>query len=228
MTETHTPSPEPAADIKAVLFDYGGVLAGSPFDAFARHEQERGLAPGFIRSLNATNPHDNAWARLERNELSFDEFCDAFEAEALAAGGRVDARALFSLFSGELRPAMVQAVRRCAEHFKVGLLTNNFVTPLAEMAGDDTRRRAVAELLSLFDVVIESSVVGIRKPDRRFYEMACTSLDVEPHQSVFLDDLGVNLKPARDMGMVTIKVVDPEVALAELQSVLGLAVRDPG
>ena len=121
------------------------MLSTSPFDAFERHEQSQGLPAGFIRSLNATNPHDNAWARLERNEVDFDRFCDEFEAEAVAAGGRVDARALFAALSGEMRPAMLEAVRRCHEHFKTGLLTNNFITP-------ETTARHTA-VFDLFDVV---------------------------------------------------------------------------
>lgn len=207
--------------VDAVLFDFGGVLAGSPFDAFARYEDEHGLPTGFIRSLNADNPHENAWARLERNELEFDEFCDAFEAEAMAAGGRLDTRALFATLSGDLRPEMLDAVRRCRDHFKTALLTNNFVTPLT---GTD-RGMAIGQVLALFDVVVESSVVGIRKPDPRFYELACDQLGVAPERAVFLDDLGVNLKPARAMGMTTIKVEDPGEALAELEAVLGLSLR---
>jgi putative hydrolase of the HAD superfamily len=211
------------AEIEAVLFDYGGVIAGSPFEAFARHEQEQGLPEGFLRSLNATNPHHNAWARLERNELSFDEFCEAFEAEAAAAGGRVDTRALFGSLTGDLRPEMVEAVRRCTGRFKTGLLTNNFVLPTAEA----TTGSGLAEVLELFDAVVASSEVGLRKPDVRFYELACETLDVEPSRAVFLDDLGVNLKPARAMGMTTIKVADPAAALAELEAVLRVPLRAP-
>ncbi|MHB8681986.1 MAG: HAD-IA family hydrolase [Acidimicrobiales bacterium] len=209
----------PNPDVEAVLFDFGGVLAGSPFDAFTRYEEENGLHSGFIRRLNATNHHDNAWARLERNELDFEDFCDAFEAEAAAAGGRVDTRALFATLSGELRPKMLEAVRRCRKHFKTGLLTNNFVTPLS----GTERGMAIGEVLQLFDVVVESSVVGIRKPDQRFYELACRELAVAPERAVFLDDLGVNLKPARAMGMTTIKVEDPDVALEALEQVVGVA-----
>jgi putative hydrolase of the HAD superfamily len=170
--------------------------------------------------VNATNHHDNAWARLERSELGFQEFCEAFEAEARAAGGKVDARDLFAMFSGQLRPEMVEAVRRCAQHFKTGLLTNNFVTPIAEGRATD-----LAAVLGLFDVIIESSVVGVRKPDERFYLMACDALEITPPQAVFLDDLGVNLKPARSLGMVTIKVTDTGRALADLEEVVGLSLR---
>jgi putative hydrolase of the HAD superfamily len=198
--------------IEAVLFDFGGVLSTSPFSAFEEHERSQGLPAGFIRSLNATNPHDNAWARLERNDIDFDRFCVEFEAEAVAAGGRIDARALFAAMSGEMRPAMVEAVRRCHEHFKTGLLTNNFVTPLTTSRHHD--------VLDLFDVVIQSAIVGVRKPDPRFYLLACSELDIQPAAAVFLDDLGVNLKPARALGMRTIKVVDPAEALVELETLL--------
>jgi putative hydrolase of the HAD superfamily len=203
--------------IEAVLFDFGGVLSTSPFGAFENHERSRGLPAGFIRSLNATNPHDNAWARLERNDVDFDQFCVEFEAEAEAAGGRIDARELFAMMSGDLRPAMLEAVRRCHEHLKTGLLTNNFITPLTTARHHD--------VFDLFDVVIQSAVVGVRKPDPRFYLLACEELSIEPSAAVFLDDLGVNLKPARALGMRTIKVVDPTEALVELEAIVGFALR---
>ena len=203
-----------------MLFDFGGVITDSPFDAFRRYEQDHGLPDGFIRGVNATNHLDNAWARLERNELDFDAFCEAFEAETLAAGSRIDAPDLFAMFSGQLRPEMVEAVRRCGEHFKTGLLTNNFVTPISASGYS-----ALAEVLAMFDAVVESSVVGVRKPDERFYLIACDALDVSPRQSVFLDDLGVNLKPARALGMATIKVTDTSSALTELEEVTGITLR---
>jgi putative hydrolase of the HAD superfamily len=208
--------------IEAVLFDFGGVLIEGPFEAFARYERERGLSPGFIRMLNATNHDDNAWARFERSELEFGDFCDAFEAEALAAGGRLDTRELFAMLSGSLRLDMVEALRRCSARFKTALLTNNFV---AVEAQGIQRRADHAEVLALFDVVIESSVAGIRKPDPRFYLLACHELSVEPRHAVFLDDLGVNLKPARELGMTTIKVNTSEKALGELENVLGIPLR---
>jgi putative hydrolase of the HAD superfamily len=203
-----------------VLFDFGGVITDSPFDAFGRYEREHGLPAGFIRNLNATNHLDNAWARLERNELGFDAFCDAFEAEARAAGGHLDARDLFAMFTGDLRPEMLEAVRRCNEHFKTGLLTNNFVTPMAQ-----SRYSVLAEVLAMFDAVVESSVVGVRKPDERFYLLACEALSIVPGEAVFLDDLGVNLKPARALGMLTIKVTDTPGALTELEGFLGIPLR---
>src|SRR4051794_20868796 len=151
------------------------------------------------------------------------EFCPLFEAECATAGGTVDATKVMSLLSGEVRPAMVEAVRRCKQRLKTGLLTNNFVSG----SGNGNRRTDLDEILALFDTVVESSRVGVRKPDPRFYEMACTELDIEPTEAVFLDDLGVNLKPARALGMTTIKVEDPDVAISELESVLGFPLRSP-
>jgi putative hydrolase of the HAD superfamily len=204
--------------IRAVMFDFGGVVSTSPFEAFARFEVESGLPVDFVRQVNSTNPDTNAWSMLERGEVDLDQFCTRFEAEALALGHALDARALMGGLDGGLRPEMVAAVRFCSNRFKTACLTNNF------SLGRTERRPEMAEVFELFDVVLESSKLGVRKPDPRFYEMACESVDVEPSEVVYLDDLGVNLKPARQMGMRTIKVVRPEPALVELASVIGVSV----
>ena len=215
--------------IRAALFDFGGVILSSPFDAFAEYERERGLPDGFIRQLNATNPDDNAWAKLERSEVDLETFAELFEAEARAAGRELDGRAVISLLGGSVRPQMVEALRRCKERLLTAMLTNNFVTGARPDApsGDPTGRSAqIADVMELFDVIVESSQVGVRKPDPRFYEIACEQLGIDPAEAVFLDDLGINLKPARAMGMTTIKVVDPDEAIAELESVVGFALRN--
>lgn len=204
-------------DFDAVLFDFGGVLADGPFEAFSRYEADNGLPDGFVRALNAAGHDKNAWARLERGEVDLEEFYDLFEAEAQGAGGTLDARAVVGSLSGELRPAMVEAVRRCREHFKTALLTNNFTS----VRGNESFNW----LPELFDVIVESAVEGVRKPDPRFYAIACERLGVRPHRCVFLDDLGINLKPARALGMTTIKVSNEESALDALQGALRIAVR---
>jgi len=209
------------APVRAALFDFGGVILSSPFDAFASYERSHGLPDGFLRRVNATDPDTNAWARLERSEVGVAEFASLFSAEAAALGHPVDGADLLGLLSGELRPAMVEAVRRCSERLVTGLLTNNFV--LGD--GHVDREREESEVLGLFDAVIESSKVGVRKPDVRFYEIACEILDIEPAEAVFLDDLGVNLKPARALGMTTIKVTDPDLAITELEAVVGFPLR---
>ncbi|MEI7887234.1 MAG: HAD-IA family hydrolase [Actinomycetes bacterium] len=202
---------------KAVFFDFGGVILSSPFDAFLAYETRNNLPVGTLRSINSQNPNSNAWARLERGELSIETFVREFEFEAAALGYAVDGLQVLSCLSGEIRPEMVQAVRRCQEQLGTALLTNNFVAASPHWSSGGS----FAALLPLFDAVIESSTAGCRKPESRFYEIALERMRVEPDQVVFLDDLGINLKPARKLGMTTIKVIDPSVALAELELLLG-------
>jgi len=208
-------------EIRAALFDFGGVILTSPFEAFARYEREQALPEGLIRRLNATDPDTNAWARLERSEVSLDEFSQLFEAEARKAGHELSGHAVLGLLSGDLRPAMVEAVRRCSERLITGLLTNNFVVG----DGHVDRESEMAEVLGMFDAIVESSRVGVRKPDPAFYLHACEQLGIEPDEAVFLDDLGINLKPARALGMTTIKVTDPDLAISELESIVGFPLR---
>lgn len=199
--------------ITAVLFDFGGVITTSPFEAFARYEQTHALPAGFLRAVNATDPDTNAWARLERSEIDLAGFDAAFADESEQLGHRVRGSEVLGLLAGDLRPDVVRAIEVIAPRRKTGLLTNNVV-------GMDPSG-AIADVVSHFDVVIESSVVGVRKPDPAFYELACERLAIDPAEAVFLDDLGVNLKPARALGMRTIKVTDPAAALAELAAILG-------
>ena len=204
--------------IKAALFDFGGVILSSPFEAFAAFEHERGLPDRFLRTVNATNPDDNAWAKLERSEVDARRVRRPLRRRvARRSATRSTVATSSGLLMGELRPAMVEAVRRCTERLKTGLLTNNFVTG----DGHVDRENEMGRVMAMFDVVVESSQVGVRKPDPRFYEIACTQLDIDPSEAVFLDDLGINLKPARALGMTTIKVEDPAVAIAELEAVVG-------
>lgn len=210
--------------VRAVIFDFGGVLSTSPFEAFTRYERDNGLPEGLIRRLNATNPDHNAWAKLERSEVDLAGFAELFEAEALAAGHDVDGAAVLGLLSGDLRPQMLEALRRCHDRLKTALLTNNFV-PLDARHDATGRSRQVGVILDHFDVVVESSRVSLRKPDPAIYRLVCDELGVEPAEAVFLDDLGINLKPARAMGITTIKVVEPDAAIAELEAVVGFPLR---
>jgi putative hydrolase of the HAD superfamily len=208
--------------IRAAFFDFGGVVLSSPFEAFSRYEQAHGLPVDLIRTVNSTNPDTNAWARFERSEVTFDAFCDLFEVECLAHGHAVVAREVMALLAGEVRPAMVEAIRRCRERLVTACLTNNWVS-----FGDQpsTRPPGLDDVLALFHHMVESSQVGLRKPDVAFYELACELAEVHPSEVVFLDDLGVNLKPARAMGMTTIKVTDPEDAITALEGVVGFPLR---
>ncbi|MGH9172195.1 MAG: HAD-IA family hydrolase [Acidimicrobiales bacterium] len=209
------------AGLRAVLFDFGGVMTSSPFDAFAGYEAANGLPAGFLRGLNANDHHANAWARLERGELSITEFATVFESEALSAGHEVDGRAILSLVGGELRPAMVEVARHCHERFLTAVATNNF--PAAGNAA--TLNSRFASVLELFDEVVESSRIGLRKPEPAFYLACCEQLAIRPQEAVFIDDLGVNLKPARQLGMTTIKFVTEAQAISDLEKTLGIPLR---
>ncbi len=203
--------------IRAVLFDFGGVISSSPFEAFAHLEAERGLPAGFIRTVNATDPDTNAWAQLERGEVDVKSFGTLWSAEAEALGHELDGRLVLERLAGEIRPQMVAAIRACQTAYQTACLTNNFTRAEAVLSEE------VAAVYALFDAVLESRVLGVRKPDPRFYQLACEALGVAPDECVFLDDLGVNLKPARALGMRTIKVTDPGAALRELGELVGLA-----
>jgi epoxide hydrolase-like predicted phosphatase len=197
------------------MFDFGGVITTSPFDAFGRYERDHGLPEGLLRQINSTDPDHNAWAQLERGEIDFPSFCALFEEEARVVGFEVDASAVVGVLGGEIRPQMVEAVRHCSSRFKTACLTNNFLSMEAGLRPD------IAEVFALFNVVFESSRLGVRKPDPEFYRLACEALAVAPNEVVFLDDLGVNLKPARAMGMETILVRSPDTALRELFALVG-------
>jgi len=207
-------------EIRAVLWDFGGVILSSPFEAFNRYETATGLPLDHIRRVNSTNPDGNAWALLERNDISPLEFDALFATESEALGHRIPGADVLALLSGEVRPAMVAALDLViASGYHTACLTNNVVSTASDPS---PRQIEVAAIMKKFDHVVESSKVGCRKPEPRFYEIACELVGVSPDECVFLDDLGVNLKPAAAMGMRTIKVGDPTIALQELSDHLGL------
>jgi putative hydrolase of the HAD superfamily len=208
------------AAIEAVLFDLGGVVMDSPLHAIARYERDHGLAPDAVNRAVVAAGEEGAWARLERGELTVAAFCAPFEADCRAHGVAIDAGRLMEYIAaaGVPRPMMLEAIRRIrARGLRVGALTNNWVSD---------GRRPAESLRAHFDAFVESAVVGLRKPDPRIYELACRQLGVPPPRTAFLDDIGRNLKPARALGMATIKVEDPERALRELGALLGFAVLD--
>jgi len=211
---------------RAVLWDFGGVILTSPFEAFRTYEQEAGLPEDFIRRLNARNPDTNAWAKMERSEVPLQDFVTLFEAEALEQGHKIDGWRVLRSISGDIRPQMVEALRRCKAEFRVACITNNMKHGDGPgMARTPDKAKAVAEVMTLFEHVFESSRLGWRKPDPRIYRHACDLLGVEPEHCIYLDDLGINLKPARAMGMRTIKVGDPDVAIAELEAMVGIPLK---
>jgi putative hydrolase of the HAD superfamily len=215
-----------AAPPLAVLWDFGGVILSSPFEAFNRYESEAGLPKDFIRGLNSRNPDTNAWAKMERSEVTLEGFVALFEEEARQHGQELDGWRILQSLSGDIRPQMVEALRRCKTGFRVACITNNMKHGDGPgMARSADKAQAIAAIMTLFEHVVESSKVGWRKPDPRIYRHACELLGVPPERCVYLDDLGINLKPARALGMRTIKVGDPDIAIGELEAMVGIPLR---
>jgi len=201
---------------RAVLFDLGGVVVGSPLEAIARYETARGIPAGFVNRVVVASGPAGAWSRLERGELTLEAFYPAFEEDCAASGQRIDARAMMAdvALVTVPRPAMLEAIRRIrARGLLAAAVTNNWVT----------EDEGTGVLRPHFDALVESAVTGVRKPDPRIYQLACTALGIEPPEAVMLDDIGANLKTARALGMATIRVADPHVALRELEALLGFS-----
>jgi putative hydrolase of the HAD superfamily len=208
----------PSATYRAVIFDVGGVIVGSPLEAIAAYEIEQGIPAGLINRVVVTTGAAGAWARLERGELSLEDFYPAFDADCARSGLAISARDLMTRVAAAtvVRPAMLDAIARIrAKGLLVAVITNNWIS---EDGG-------TAALRGHVDVFIESSVVGVRKPDPAIFRLACEQAGITPGEAIFLDDIGANLKTARSLGMTTIKVADPDAALAELEQLLGFPLR---
>jgi putative hydrolase of the HAD superfamily len=210
---------------ECVIFDFGGVITASPFEAFNRLEAERGLPRDFVRRVNAARPDTNAWALFERAEIDAATFDTLFAAEAQALGYALDGASVLAVLAGAVRPAMVAALDTLTgAGYRIACITNNVPTGHgAGMARSGDRADAMEAIFARFEHVIESSKAGVRKPDPRIYAMMCDHLGLAPEQCIYLDDLGINCKPAAAMGMHAIKVTSGEQALADLSAVLGLA-----
>ena len=206
--------------IKAVFWDFGGVITSSPFESFNRYENDNDLPENFLRTVNSTNPNNNAWAKLERSEVDLKRFDELFLEESQNLGHAVPGKEVIALLKGEVRPQMINALKIIKNNMIQACLTNNIQAMDEEFAGNVSASGKHDEVMKLFDFVIESSKENVRKPDPNFYLLACKRAGIEPNEAIFLDDLGINLKPAKVMGMTTIKVTDPDKALSELQSYL--------
>ena len=212
--------------IKAIFWDFGGVITSSPFEAFNVFEKNNDLPSDFLRKVNSTNPDDNAWAKLERSEVNLEEFDLLFEEESNKLGHAVKGKEVIALLQGQIRPEMVNALQKIKGKLKQACLTNNIQSLKKETFEENNVSVSGKheEIMKLFDFVIESSKVNLRKPDPAFYKLACEKAEIEPFEAVFLDDLGINLKPAKILGMKTIKVIDSIDALQELQKLIPIEV----
>lgn len=211
-----------------IIFDFGGVITASPFEAFNRLEEERGLPRDFVRRVNAVNPDSNAWAKFERAEIDAAAFDALFAEEARALGHALEGEAVLAVIAGAVRPAMVAALDTLKDRgFTIACITNNVPGSKmgirgAGMTRSEEAASEVAAIMARFEHVIESSKAGVRKPDPRIYQMMCETLGVEPGECIYLDDLGINCKPAAALGMHAIKVTSGEQALADLSALLGM------
>ena len=209
--------------LQAILWDFGGVFTTSPFENFNKLEEELGAPRDFIRNVNSTNPDKNAWAQFESNSVSLDEFDELFADESEALGLRIGGKAVIEVLSGDLRPRMVEVLKVCKQNYKVACITNNVKAGKGPGMNQNVEKaNEVSKVMDLFDAVIESSIVGIRKPNPAIYRMASDALEVKPHNCAFLDDLGINLKPAKKLGMATIKVLGEDQAISDLSKLTGL------
>lgn len=213
----------PASQVKAVIWDFGGVFTSSPFERFAEYETEKGMPVGTIRGINATNPDTNAWAQFERNDVDLDTFDGLFLAESTAIGHPVPGKDVIALLSGTLRPEMVRALDMIRQDRICACITNNVRAGHGPgISSDSEKAAAVAEVMARFQIVVESSKVNLRKPDPEIYRLACREIGIDPSEAVYLDDLGINLKPAKALGMQTIKVAGARQALTELGAILDM------
>lgn len=204
---------------KAVIWDFGGVITSSPFEAFNKFELDNNLPKDIIRTINSENPDDNAWAKFERNDIDLNEFDTLFSKEADKKGFQISGKQVVKLLSGDIRKPMVDFLLSLKENYKLGCITNNI-----QNSKDDkvNHLNQASQVMKIFDHIIESSRVGLRKPDPKIYYMSCDALGVRPEECIYLDDLGINLKPARKIGMTTIKVIDPNEAIDEVKKYLQL------
>lgn len=185
----------------AVIFDLGGVVLQSPLDVIASYESESRIPEGTINRHVAGQGDDGAWGRHEKGLIDFATFCDLFESELAAKGVVVDAAELMARIAAFAvsRPAVLAEIARLrTAGYKVAALTNSWETmPIEGLEGS-------------FDLVVESWREGVRKPDREIFATTLERLRVTPGQTLFIDDLGPNLKTARAMGMDTFKATDEE------------------
>ena len=207
----------------SVFWDFGGVITSSPFEAFSKFEIANQLPKDFIRKVNSTNHKSNAWAKLEQSKITLDEFDKLFREESKSLGNEVSGSEILSLLQGEVRPEMVRALEKLkAENFKLACLTNNFNSGDKNQSALDDANQERLKIMNNFDHIIESKELGIRKPDLDFYLKALEITGADPKETIFLDDLGINLKPAKELGMATIKVLDSGQALKELTDLTGI------
>jgi epoxide hydrolase-like predicted phosphatase len=209
-------APNPGANgrYQGLLVDWGGVLTGNVFDAFRAFCEQEGLEPDTLRRRFREDSHSRELLiGLETGKLDEDEFEPRFaEILGVEPSGLIE-----RIFAGaEPEEAMLAAVQRArARGVRTGLVSNSWGT-----------RRYDRELLDrLFDGVVISGEIGIRKPAPEIYELAAQQIGLPPSRCVFVDDLPFNLKPAAELGMATILHADSDQTIAELEALLAVELK---
>ena len=206
--------------IKTIIFDFGGVITNSPIDGFKLLEEKHGYDKGIITNINMNNPDNNAWAKSERGEIDINTFLEEFEKEALSIGQKINAKEILQQLYGSLRKNMINKIKLLSNSKKYKLICLTNVLKGVDIFTPKERVEAVKNVMSYFDIIYESYKLNMRKPEARIYQYILKELNIEPQETVFLDDLGMNLKSARQLGINTIKVIDPNDALYQLDQIL--------
>ncbi|XP_004595440.2 acyl-CoA dehydrogenase family member 10 [Ochotona princeps] len=208
---------------KAVIFDMGGVLIPSPGSVAAEWEVQNRVPSGTIVKALIRGGENGPWMRFMRGETTREDFLEEFERHCSEmAEAPVRVASFFSLLTSDRVakqfPVMTEAITQIrARGLQTAVLSNNFYLP------DGTSFLPLDR--NQFDVVVESCLEGVCKPDPRIYQLCLQRLGRQPSESVFLDDLGQNLKTAASLGIRTMKVRDPESAVQELEALLGFPLR---
>ena len=206
--------------IKTIIFDFGGVITNSPIEGFKLLEEKHGYDKGLITNINMNNPDDNAWAKSERGEIDIHTFLEEFEKEALEIGQKIDAREILQQLYGSMRENMINKIKLLSSSKKYKLICLTNVLKGVDIFTPKERVNSVNQVMTYFDIIYESYKLNMRKPETRIYQYILNEINIKPEETIFLDDLGMNLKPARQLGINTIKVVNPKDAINELDQIL--------
>ena len=205
-------------NIKLVLWDYGGVLTHSPFLNIIKFETINNIPKNSIIKINSHNPFNNAWANLEKNLISFSAFSETFKEEAKKQGVyNIDPIKLLYSLEVSLNNEMISLLKAVSVKYNCACLTNNFKNHFS--LKNSTTFNSIK---NYFDYVFESSILGIRKPEKEIYLHVIKKLNINPTEILFIDDLGINLKPARELGFITYKFTNTVSTINFFKNILGV------
>ena len=201
-------------NIKFVLWDIGGVLTESPFKKFEIYEKSLSLPSGSIIKINSSNPYENAWAKLEKGLISTEEFSILFKEEAKSIGiTNINIPKLLNCLKLKINTEMVALLKLLSKNYENICLTNNF---------KDVINVELKTIYDNFTYIFESSKLNMRKPEKKIYKYVLNELNIQANQILYIDDLGINLKPAREIGFLTYKFVDNKSTFKYVKNILRL------